>query len=215
MTRRITLIICSLLLVAAALVHGATTHRWSALSPTSDRATNAHAHVIRFGDYTSVDVPSELPVLERSSVTCRRYTSTTMGQAVVVSITSGPTGAVSTHTPDVCYPGSGYTTAREPIKETIDLPTGGTATYLVAEYEKKTATSSERHRIRWSWTVNGKWDIPGNPRFAFLGSPELYKMYIVTSVIDGDSGRPTADNPAVKAFVTQALTQYAELLGPH
>jgi hypothetical protein len=167
---------------------------------------------VQLGDYTSEDVPSELPVKERSSVTCRRYSSKNLGQTIVVSITSGPPGAVSTHTPDVCYPGSGYRTVREPKKETLSLPNGGTASYWVAEYEKKTATTVERHRIRWAWSADGNWDVPKLPRLAYLRQPELYKIYVVTPVVESEGERAEAENPAIQAFLTQTLDQYSNLL---
>jgi hypothetical protein len=164
------------------------------------------------GDFTHEDVPSELPIKERSSVSCRRYSSPTRDNMIVVSITSGPPGAVSTHTPDVCYPGSGYRTISEPKKEILNLPDGTTATCLVAEYEKKNSTTLERHRIRWSWSVNGSWTIPDRPRFAFLSEQELFKLYVVTPIADTDINRLDAENPATTAFIAQVFAQYAALL---
>jgi hypothetical protein len=119
---------------------------------------------------------------------------------------------VSTHTPDVCYPGSGFKMMKAPRTESIDLPTGGKATYLVAEFEKKTATTFERHRVRWSWTTDGTWVVPDRPRFAFLAAPELYKLYVVTGVAMDDADKTDGDSPAVKAFVAATFSQYAGLL---
>ena len=207
MFRTISYSVCGLLVVTGAVVHGAATHRWSMLNPNPARAGAAHGHVIHLADYRSKDIPSELPVKERSSVTCRQYTSPSGLPCTVVSITSGPPGAVSTHTPDVCYPGSGFKTVREPKLETIALPNGGEASYMVADFEKRTATSVERQRVRWSWSTDGKWTIPSRPRFAFLREPELFKLYIVTGLPTDD--RVDQDSPAVKSFVSTAFEQYS------
>ena len=209
---RIAVAIAAILIVAGAVVHGAATHRWSGLAPEASRSAAVLNYTIRLGDYEAVDIPSEMPVKERSSVTCRRYTSASGKPAMVVSITAGPAGAVSTHTPDVCYPSSGYKTVKAPKKETIELSNGRTATSYVAEFEKKTATTVERHRIRWAWTVNGSWDVPDYARFAYLRSPELYKLYLVASVppVDGENAEP--ETPAMKAFTAAALEQYGALL---
>jgi hypothetical protein len=130
---------------------------------------------------------------------------------VVVSLTSGPPGAVATHTPDVCYPAGGYKTVKSPKVETVDLPGGGTATFLVAEFEKATASGQpDRHRVRWAWTTDGKWGVPGNPRFAFVRSPELFKLYVVTPVDPAASG--TDDPPAVRAAVAECFAQYGTVL---
>ena len=203
---------CVLLVITGAVVHGAATHRWSLMSPNPARAEAAHAHTVALADYAATDWPSEMPVKERSRVTCRQYLSPSGRTPVTVSITSGPAGAVSTHTPDVCYPGSGYKMVKSPRTETVDLPGGGKATYLVGEFEKKTATTYDRHRVRWSWTTDGTWTVPGNPRFAYFTAPELFKLYVVTAVPPEEADKTDDDSPAVKAFVAAAFGQYANLL---
>src|SRR4051812_15417098 len=99
MLRKLAWVGCVLVIITGAVVHGAATHRWSALSPDPGRAEALHAHTIPLADYTAKDFPSELPVNEHSRVTCRQYTSSSGRTPVTVSITSGPAGAVSTHTP--------------------------------------------------------------------------------------------------------------------
>lgn len=212
MLRKIAWVVCVLLVVTGAVVHGAATHRWSLMSPNPARGEAAHAHTIKLADYAANDWPSEMPVKERSRVTCKQYLSPSGRTPATVSITSGPAGAVSTHTPDVCYPGSGFKMVRQPRTESIDLPGGGTATYLVAEFEKKTATTYDRHRVRWSWTTDGTWTVPSNPRFAFFTAPELFKLYVVTAVPPEEADKKEDDSPAVKAFVVAAFGQYANLL---
>lgn len=203
----------TLVLVAAgAFVHGATTHRWSLLAPPPSRADTIHAGVLKLGESTQEDVPSELPVKERSRVTCRRYNFPNEPGTVVVSITSGPAGAVSTHTPDVCYPGSGYKTVLAPKKETVELPDGTQASYMVAVFEKKTATTADRQRIRWAWSTAGEWDVPGNARLHYLRADELYKLYIVTPDSPRESNRSEGDSPAIRTAVSAVLLQYAGML---
>jgi len=214
MPRTAILLISLLLVVGGAAVHGASTHRWSLLAPPASRAEALHATELTFATATQEDVPSELPIKERSRVTCRRYNFPGEVGIVVASITSGPPGAVSTHTPDVCYPGSGYKTIRSPKKETVDLPGGKTASYLVAIYEKKTATSVDRQRIRWSWSVDGDWDVPGSPRLhlPYIRANELYKLYIVTPDAGRDDDRPGADSAPVRAVVAEVFAQYSGVL---
>lgn len=209
MTRIIGLIICGGLVIAGAVVHASTTHRWTATQPDPTRAAAVHALVLNLGERTVMEVPSEMPIKERSTCTTRQY-SPAVGIPVVVSITSGPPGAVSTHTPDVCYPAGGYKTVKAPKKDTLDLPGGGTATVLVAEFEKTTASGrTDRQRVRWAWTADGRWDVPNTPRFAYVRAPELFKLYVVTPVPPDAADRP--DPPAVRAAVAAAFGQYAAL----
>ena len=217
MTRVVSLIFCGGLVVAGAVVHAGTTHRWSAIRPNPERATAVHALVLNLGDRAIHEVPSEMPVKERSACTCRQYLSRTGGTPIVVSVTSGPSGAVATHTPDVCYPAGGYKTVHPPKQETLDLPDGRTATCLVAEFEKTTEGGvPDRQRVRWAWTTDGRWVVPKNPRFAFVpwfSSPqgtELYKLYVVTPVAPDAADVP--DSPAVRAAVADAFAQYSAVI---
>jgi hypothetical protein len=210
MTRLVTGL-CFVLLIVGAVVHGATTHRWEAFAPAPSRSSTFHDHVIAFGDYQCEVIPNEIPLKEKSVGSTRRYFSPTRNATVITSLTSGPAGAVSTHTPDVCYPSSGYTTVREPRVETIDLPDGRKARYYVAEFEKKTATRTERQRVRWAWSVDGTWDAPDRPRFAYLREAELYKLYVVTPVADGEQDASAGDPPAVRQFVAATFAQYSGL----
>ncbi|MGL6097725.1 MAG: hypothetical protein ACRC7O_18240, partial [Fimbriiglobus sp.] len=198
--------------VVGATVHGAVTHRWAALAPAADRTQRMHDLAVVFADYTSEAIPTDFEVKEKSAVTCRRCVSEAIGVGAMTSITTGPPGAVATHTPDVCYPSSGYQTVSPVRKETVALPGGASATYYVADFEKKSATRTDRQRVRWAWAVpGGSWDAPNRPRFAYIGSPELFKLYVVTQypTTDGDE-KPADDTPAVKAFVAAAWAAYAD-----
>jgi len=212
MTSKLGGALCLLLIAAAAIVHGSATHRWGRAGVDLDRVAAVHDHAVALADYRSTDIPSELPVMERSRVTCRQYVAPSGLPAAVVSITSGPAGAVSTHTPDVCYPGSGYKTVVAPKRESLELPNGAKATYWVAEFEKKTATSIERQRVRWAWSADGTWDVPNNHRWAYLRQPELFKLYVVTGVAPDEAVDRAGDSPAIRNFVAATFRQYADLL---
>lgn len=203
------------LIVAGAAVHGAATHRWQALVAPDARTEALHWHTVELGDYQSEVIPTEFEVKEKSRVTCRRYLSRSAELGAVVSVTTGPPGAVATHAPDVCYPASGYATLSPPRKETVELPDGSQATYYVAEYEKKSATRSDRQKVRWAWAApGGSWEAPDSPRFnwAYMSRPELYKLYVVTAIPTDARDFPTEDVPAARQFVTAAFAQYSGLL---
>jgi hypothetical protein len=200
------ILICFLLVAAGAVVHGATTRRWDLFAPEPGRADRMHAYAVRLGDFQVEEIPNDLPVKERSVATSRRYESASRGASAAISLISGPPGAVATHTPDVCYPSSGYQTVREPARQTIELPGGGTAEYYVAEFARTRATETERVRVRWAWSADGTWVAPDGARFAFLQAPELYKLYVVTPADDAGGEDP----PAVRQFVAAAFAQYAD-----
>ena len=205
---------CLVLVGAGAAVHGAATHRWAAFTPEPGKAEAVHGAVVALADYRAEEVPSEIPIKEQSRVSCRRYFSSTTGLTGVVTAITGPPGAVSTHTPDVCYVASGYTIAYGPVKETIELPGIGTATYFVAEFEKKTSTGIDRQRVRWAWATGaGMWDVPDLARFVYLREPELYKVYAVTQAVAPEDGaKPGPDSPAAKSFVVAAFSRMTDAI---
>jgi hypothetical protein len=208
------ILIVAVLIAGAAFANGAVTQRWSVFAPDPARTKRLHALEIRFEDWQPSEVPTEMPTYERSIATSRRYVSASTQQSAVVTIISGIPGSVSTHTPDVCYVGSGYKCLRGPRKDTIDLPNGGTASYYIADFEKKTATRVERVRIRWAWSTDGDWVAPDNPRWQFAkrlnAVPELFKLYVATPLpeLNGEE-RAQEEEPLTQAFVAAAWAQFA------
>ena len=201
--------ISAIVILAGAVGHGIATHRWREVSADAGRFEKLHATPIALADYKAEEIPNDMPLKEKSVATTRRYLSESKRQAVVVSVITGAPGSVATHTPDVCYPGSGYKTVTERTRETIDVPGFGPMSYYVAEFEKKTATATDRQRVRWAWSTGGEFSAPDSPRARYFWVADLAKVYIVTAVPDGD--RPEADSPAVREFVAQALAQCTRL----
>lgn len=204
---KIPLYVVAVLTLGGAVVHGAITHRWSVFTPDAARTERMHAVKVTLPDCAVEDVPTDVPLKERSIATSRRYESPD-GASALVSIISGVPGAVSTHTPDVCYQASGYKMLRGIKRETLKLADGRTATFFVSDFEKKRETSVERLRIRWAWASDGTWEAPDYARFHYMKAGELYKLYIATPLPDGD-GKVTDDPAAVQAFVRAAFEQYA------
>lgn len=203
------------LVVCGALVHGAVTQRWGLFEPNTELTARLHSLDVRFENWQSSEVPTEMPLNERSIATSRRYTSPS-GRGAVVSFISGIPGSVATHTPDVCYPGSGYQTLRAARKENFTLPDGRACASYVADFEKKTQTKVDRVRVRWAWTTDGVWIAPDNPRWQFasqLRAPVLYKVYIATPIPDGEGETAQDDDATTKAFVTATWTQYSAVFG--
>jgi hypothetical protein len=218
MLKPLTVLVIAALIVGGAIVHGAVTQRWSVFAPDPARTERLHAFEVHHGDWSPTPVDTEMPTNERSTATARRYLSAAGGQSAVVTIISGIPGSVSTHTPDVCYVGSGYRCLRGPKKETLELPTGATATYYIADFEKATKTKLDRVRIRWAWSTDGTWIAPDSPRWQFakqLNSvPTLYKLYIATPLPEIEvEEHPPEDDAATKAFVIDAWTQFAAAFG--
>jgi hypothetical protein len=207
-----TLLAAGGLVLAGALVHGAVTQRWAVFAPDPALTARLHALEVRFADWQPTPVPTEMPTNERSDATARRYLSAGGGQSAVVTVISGIPGSVSTHTPDVCYVGSGYACLRGPKAEVLELPGGAKVHYYAADFEKRRAGAVERVRVRWAWSTDGTWVAPENPRWQFAkrpgAVPVLFKLYVATPLPEPDAdGRTPEDDAPTRAFVAAAWAQ--------
>jgi hypothetical protein len=204
------------LIVAGAIVNGAATQRWSTFETDRQKTADLHAFEVHFQDWRAEEVPTDMPTNERSTATSKRYASPSTGRSAVVTFISGIPGSVSAHTPDICYPGSGYKTLRSPRKESAEMAGGKSAEMYVADFEKKTATRHDRARVRWTWASAGGWIAPDYPRWQFatqlMNVPVLYKVYLVTSLPDEGDERPE-DDATTRNFVATTLAQYGAAIG--
>jgi hypothetical protein len=214
-----TLVVTALLIVGAAIVHGAVTQRWSVFAPNPAQTDRLHALEVRSNDWKAEKDPveTEMPTNERSTATARRYLSPDGTHSCVVTIISGIPGSVSTHTPDVCYVGSGYKCLRGPKKETLELAGGATVAFYVADFEKKNQSKLDRVRVRWAWSTDGTWIAPDSPRWQFAKQlnavPVLYKLYIATPLPETGEDRSAEDDSQTKEFVAAAWAQFSAAFG--
>jgi hypothetical protein len=217
MHRIIGVVVAAGLVVAAAWVHGSSTQRWSLPPLQLERVERLHALEIRFADWRpTLLTTAELPPHERSRATARHYSPAHSGEGAVVTLISGPPGAVTIHTPDVCYPASGYRVLAAPRRQAVTLPDGTSASWYVADFEKRTATQRERVRVRWTWSDSGHWSAPDRPRWHFARqfqfAPVLFKLYIATPLGEDEQASQREDPETIRAFTLATLSQYAAAL---
>jgi hypothetical protein len=154
----------------------------------------------------------ELPAREREmagAVAClaRRYVNPTRGVSVTVMLLGGLPGDIANHSPDICYPGAGYT---------LNAPTpfdyrygkvearAGFRTALAA----RGGASPSLLRILWGWNASKGWTAPDDPRWSFSSERWLCKLYVIRETA-GSAVKPE-DDPAsdfLAVFLPQ-LDQY-------
>jgi hypothetical protein len=192
--------ICTLgavvLLGVTTFAHGTLTERWSTTDPTHTRAALAKLPATIAG-WTSVDLDSSSSIDgETVGALVRKYTNPATGKTVTIALTHGPASVVSVHTPDICFPASGFAVQGEVGKTSAEFG-GATAQFYSARFLKQTQSDLERIQVLWAWTPDGTWQAPTDPRHAFAGQRKLYKLYLVSSVSETDD--PTATNNVVFA----------------
>ena len=180
-------VVVAMVLVCSTVAHGFWTYRWSALiGQAFDKEILATIDP-RIGDWEG----SEVTVTEEEGQIpysmARRFTNQHLGKTIVVSLISGVPGKIATHTPDVCYPGSGYKQKIDTKKIEIPYGEGKVASCFLSEFEKKNATGMEKLRVRWMWMrPSGDWEAPDYPRWTYASTPTLHKLYIVYAINEDD-----------------------------
>ena len=130
----------------------------------------------------------------------REYRNQHSGQTVVLTVLNGSSGPMSVHPPTACFEGVGYTLIAGPSVADIRDDSGHAVTLNRAVFRQGDGAASEAVRVYWGWSTDGQWEAPANPRFAFRGEPNLFKVY----VIDRTTGGADKNSPG-EAFLREAL----------
>ncbi len=193
------------LIVGSGLVHGAWTNRWRTAPALAELAARLESVPTVLGNWTATTraiPPKEQAMTGAVGVISRVYTNPTNGVAVSILLLCGLPGNISTHTPDACYPGAGYTLGNSEkfVYRYGDPERAAEFQSAVASLE---GTNPSRLRLYWAWHGSSGWSAPENPRWAFAAEPMLSKLYIVRET-GGVAVDPKAD----------PCTQFMSLLLP-
>jgi hypothetical protein len=179
MPRWLIIAIAAVGLIAAAVIEGISSNRWSPSAHLQSASAKLDGVPATFGDWTSAELPQQEKVLKVAEATghvSRVYTNRKNGAQVTVLLLCGPTGPIGAHTPEVCYAGNGFAMSGQPEKKA--LPGNVAATYWSVRFEKPGSTEPPL-RVCWMWGVDGDWHASANPRTEFALHGALYKLYVV------------------------------------
>lgn len=131
-----------------------------------------------------------LNMLQCENYVNANYVHDETGETVGVALIVGLYGPMSVHSPEICYPASGYQIIAAKEKRTIAGPTGGSANYSstqsandrenafwVTTFESKTLGEPPLH-VYYAWSRGQIWEAADWPRFEFGGVPALYKLQV-------------------------------------
>jgi hypothetical protein len=140
----------------------------------------------------------------------RVYTNPTKGLTVSVLLLCGLPGNISTHTPDVCYPGAGYTLGNgQRFVQRYGVPER--AAEFQTAVASRAGTKPSSLRLYWAWHGSRGWSAPENPRWAFAAEPTLSKLYIVRET--GGVAVDPKEDPCAQ-FLSLLLPELDRVLSP-
>jgi hypothetical protein len=205
-TRLVPLMLAVPVLAAFGVVEGRWTNRWHQSHAIED-ATRALAQVPpTVGEWEGVEreVPADDVVAGDIRAYLRRdYVHRPTGKTVSVVVVVGEPGPIVVHTPNLCYPRSGFEQFSPQEREVLEVegPVGRVEMWR-AGY-RSPGLIPVQQRVRWCWTATGPWRAPTNPRLAFAGYPALYKFYTVQQVAEGDDPSQDASLDFLRHFLPQ------------
>jgi hypothetical protein len=169
------------LIVGAGSVQGIWTSRWGISSAQGTLQAQVESVPLTIGEWKGT--PFELPAEDRAAAGATGcfgavYTNAAQGVTVSVLLLSGLPGKISTHTPDVCYRGTGYTLG-DPAEFVYNYGPDDRRAEFRTFVATRTGTSPSALRIFWCWNNSKGWSAPENPRWKFSSDSALCKLYVV------------------------------------
>ena len=198
--------VAAALIAGAGVVHGFWTNRWNTSKALADLAARMAVLPERHGDWVSVPIEMNQRELEGAGATSsvvRRYENETTGESVSFFLIAGLPSKISSHTPDVCYPGAGYTLGETRLVEIgIADQQASLRTALATNTDVR---GSSRLRLYWGWDDGRGWRAPGDARGQYVSAPALCKLYVVRG------GVSASDDPGTDPTLVLLRTLLPEL----
>ena len=178
MTNWIYALVAGLAVVATGLVHGYWTDRWSSSADLNEAAARLATLPSTLGEWEGKDGEAR-PGPGVTGSLQRTYTNRRLGTSVVIALVNGRPGPVATHTPEVCYGGTGYrVAAKTPVAlDFASVP----AQFWTSDAVRKKTTDEERIRLYWAWNAGDGWVASKDARQEFprLRHAVLHKLYVL------------------------------------
>lgn len=174
-------------LILSGVVHGVWTDRWSEQRDLAESAQRLDQLPMIVGAWHGSPVEMDKdPNTGLAGMIARRYVNANNGKVVTLFLACGRAGAVCTHTPEVCYAGSGFE-VEKPTRFVLPSTTAqAPPEFWTARFVRERASGKTHLRIFWSWHGSESWKVAENPRLSFAGERVLHKMYLIREQITAD-----------------------------
>ena len=143
----------------------------------------------------------------------RSYRNEETGDEVRLWLIVGHSRDICRHTPNICYPASGFRQVGSQIGHDFEVVGGKPAQFFTGKFIKENDFGQHAERVFWAWNhpeVN-KWEAPDEPRQHYGLSRALYKLYFTSSV---KSNEDAAEDNVAASFAALMLPEIDKALFP-
>ncbi len=213
--------IALVIVVAASAYEGlAIKDRWGETTIDPQLFVDQFSRVpLEIGNWQGEDLPVEELVSRTAGAVeyvSRVYRNSETNQSVTLWLIVGHSRDITRHTPNVCYPSSGFAQKSKQLKYVVDLPGNDEddeGVFYTAKFEKENANIRQTERVFWAWNHADyqKWEAPDSQRMHYGLARALYKLYFTSSV--PDPNQPMEQNAAAE-FAEVMLPAINEALFP-
>jgi hypothetical protein len=120
----------------------------------------------------------------------RCYENRRTGEKVNVFVVIGPAGPIAAHTPEICFSSQNYTSRDTRERKVIATAEEHDDELWALSFKTKNIRE-DLLRVYYGWTTSGRWSATDNPRYAFVGSPYLYKIQLASEMPAGSNLKTT------------------------
>jgi hypothetical protein len=183
------------LVLAAGLVHGLWTDRWSNNADLEAAAGRLRAVPLDLESWTGRAQEFDTERIARAEAAghLSRIYEGPDGQKVSVVMLCGRFGPLAVHTPDICYGGAGYEMLGVPARFNVPLSETSRAEVWTARFHRPGSPGDPPLRVVWAWSAGKGWLAPKLPRWTFRREPVLYKLYVAREMSRADE--PAESDP--------------------
>lgn len=176
-----------LLIIALGIVQGIWSDRWTDRAADARQVSERLVNVpLVVGDWEGTDQSDKadlrtLAVAGAVGHISYEFRNKLTGQNVSIYLVCGHAQTITLHTPDRCYPASGFTATSDQTLQPIEWD-GQSVDFFTKSFRKESVGGSQALRVFWAWTTDGNWQAPEYPRYKFGGVRALFKLYLISPV---------------------------------
>jgi hypothetical protein len=138
------------------------------------------------GEKTELD-PQIVARTGSNDLITRRYVNRVTGVAVEVIVLHGPAVDIFIHTPELCYPRAGYSSAGDVLERPVAAGPGVEVPFRSAAYTKGDPARADTQEVYFSWRYNGHWTTLVNRPKEMERVAGMYKVQVSRRLLPSEA----------------------------